>query len=121
EHDRLAGERVVEQPRVSGVPALRHAADVVHHVGLAVVVIDVEVLRLHDLEVEVLPLHLVAAEVLCVGCGGEKEEEEKSYDGLTHRFNLGWFHDRQNAGGCKFAAADPTLLRTGSLCRYASR
>ena len=108
EHDRLARERVVEHSRVAGVPALRHPADVIHYVGLAVVVVDVEVLRLQDLEVEVFPLHFVASEVLRLCCGGEEKKGEKGEDGFTHRFNLrvGSIGEPPNwAGGCKFAAA----------------
>ena len=46
EDDRLAVERVVERPREARVPALRLAADVVHHVRFPVVVVNVEVLGL---------------------------------------------------------------------------
>ena len=76
EHDRLARESVVEDVGEPHVPALGHPSHVVHHVRLAVVVVDVEVLRLQDLEVEVLPLDFVLAEVLR-SCGARDEDEEE--------------------------------------------
>src|ERR1044071_7462660 len=40
--------------RLSRVPPLRHAGDVLHHVRFLLVVVDVEVLGLEHLEIEVL-------------------------------------------------------------------
>ena len=112
EHDRLAREGVIEHARQACVPALRLTADVIDHVRFAVVVVDVEVLRLQDLEVEVLPLHFVSAEVLGV-CGGceNNEEGKEDYDRFTHRDSpRGIFRRLQAGSGCKFAALRMLLL-----------
>ena len=98
--DGLAREGVIEQSRISGVPTLRHAADIVDHVRFEVVVIDVEVLGFDDLEIEMLPLDFVASEVLSIRSGCQEEEGQDDNDGLAHRSHLEIF-----GTASKFAAA----------------
>ncbi|MBW3672276.1 MAG: molybdopterin-dependent oxidoreductase, partial [Acidobacteria bacterium] len=77
-HDRLPLELVLEHVREPVIPPFRHPGDVVNSRFLVGVVIDIEVLRLHDLEVERFPLNLVSAEVL--GIGGWRETEHDCDD-----------------------------------------
>src|SRR6478672_387440 len=58
-----SAQLVVEDRRQSRIPALGETRRHLRSVVFLRVVVDVEVLRLEDLEVEVLVLNLVAAEV----------------------------------------------------------
>ena len=65
ENERLPPpELVIKEPGETRVPALHHAPRVLDRLGLARVVVDVEVLRLQNLKVEAGVPHLVAAEIL---------------------------------------------------------
>src|SRR6266550_3704638 len=108
---------MIEHTRQARVPPLRLTADVIHYIRFAVVVVDVEMLRLEDLEVEVFPLDFVPAEVLSVCRGCEKDEEEEDDYRFTHRDHLeDLYCDRQFGGPLQVRCpADATPVELDAL------